>query len=87
METILALVKSSRGIVIDIKPHVHDLHDIRYYIFFCPIMVYRTSPVVPDRISLGAHEFTARAINAAGIIGEDQFTWNVSNPSDAASGI
>ena len=50
-------------------------------------MVYRTSPVVPDRISLGAHEFTARAINAAGIIGEDQFTWNVSNPSDAASGI
>jgi hypothetical protein len=42
-------------------------------------MVYRTSPVVPDRISLGAHEFTARAINAAGVIGEDQFAWNVSN--------
>jgi hypothetical protein len=45
-----------------------------------------TSPVVYDRLSRGAHEITVRATDAAGNTGEDQFTWNVNNPSASAPG-
>ena len=45
-----------------------------------------TSPVVYDRVSRSTHQFTVRAIDAAGNIGEDQFTWTVRNPSAAAPG-
>ena len=40
-----------------------------------------TSPVVYDRLSRGAHEFTVRATGDAGNVGEDEFTWTVGNPS------
>ncbi len=42
-----------------------------------------TSPVVYDRLNRGSHQVTVRATDAAGNTGEDQFTWNVNNPSAA----
>jgi hypothetical protein len=42
-----------------------------------------TSPVVYDHLKKGAHEVTVRATDAAGNIGEDQFTWTV-DPAEAA---
>ena len=40
-----------------------------------------TSPVVYDRLSRGVHEFTVRATDEAGNVGEDEFTWTVgANP-------
>jgi Tol biopolymer transport system component len=35
------------------------------------------SPVVYDRLSRDTHEFTMRAIDDAGNVGEDEFTWTV----------
>jgi hypothetical protein len=43
------------------------------------------SPVVYDRLSRGTYQFTVRATDAAGNIGEDQFTWTVRDPSAAAA--
>jgi hypothetical protein len=42
-----------------------------------------TSPVVYDRLSRSAHQFTVRVTDAAGNTGEDQITWTVNNPSAA----
>jgi hypothetical protein len=42
-----------------------------------------TSPIVYDGLKKGTHNFTVRATDAAGNIGEDQFTWTV-NPAEAA---
>jgi hypothetical protein len=42
-----------------------------------------TNPVVYDHLKKGTHNFTVRATDAAGNIGEDQFTWTV-NPAEAA---
>jgi hypothetical protein len=36
-----------------------------------------TSPVAYDRLSRGTHEFTVRAIDDAGNVGEDELTWTV----------
>jgi hypothetical protein len=43
-------------------------------------------PVVYDRLSRDTHKFTVRAIDDAGIVGEDEFTWTVgANPSSATT--
>ncbi len=42
-------------------------------------------PVVYDRLTRDTHEFTVRAIDDAGNVGEDEFTWTVgANPSATA---
>jgi hypothetical protein len=42
-----------------------------------------TSPLVYDQLRKGTHNFTIRSTDAAGNIGEDQFSWTV-NPAEAA---
>jgi hypothetical protein len=43
----------------------------------------RISPIVYDQLKKGTRTVTVRAIDTAGNIGDDQFTWTV-NPAEAA---
>ena len=46
-----------------------------------------TSPVSYNRLSRGTHEFTVRATDEAGNIGEDQFTWTVGSLPTSNNGV